>query len=96
MSSASGFAYELEDKPLDLLLAALPERGLSAAGGRQRTDSTHVISAVRDVNRVGLAGECVRAALEALAVAAPGWVRQVLEVPGWEGQAGGTRAGLRG
>jgi transposase len=76
-------AHELEEKPLDLLLAALQERGLLAAGGRQRTDSTHVISAVRDVNRVELAGECVRAALEALAVAAPGWVRQVLEVPGW-------------
>lgn len=50
--------------------------------GKHRTDSTHVISAVRNVNRVELAGECVRAALEALAVAAPGWVRQVLEVPG--------------
>ncbi|MEW1842215.1 IS1182 family transposase [Nonomuraea angiospora] len=76
-------AHELEEKPLDLLLSALQERGLLAAGGKQRTDSTHVISAVRDVNRVELAGECVRAALEALAVAAPGWVRQVLEVPGW-------------
>ncbi|HEY1156927.1 MAG TPA: transposase, partial [Arthrobacter sp.] len=76
-------AHELEEKPLDLLLAALQERGLLAAGGKQRTDSTHVISAVRDVNRVELAGECVRAALEALAVAGPGWVRQVLEVPGW-------------
>jgi IS5 family transposase len=76
-------AHELEEKPLDLLLAALQERGLLAAGGKQRTDSTHVISAVRDVNRVELAGECVRAALEALAVAAPGWVQQVLEVPGW-------------
>ncbi|MFI9837488.1 hypothetical protein ACIHFD_10665 [Nonomuraea sp. NPDC051941] len=48
------------------------------------------------MNRVELAGECARAAVEALAVAAPGWVWQVLEVPGWEGQAGGTRAGLRG
>ncbi|MBF8194147.1 hypothetical protein ITP53_52460 [Nonomuraea sp. K274] len=45
-----------------------------------------MISAVRDVNRVELAGECVRAALEALAVAAPGWVQQVLEVPGWAGR----------
>lgn len=61
----------------------MQEQGLLAAGGKQRTDSTHVISAVRDVNRVEPAGECVRAALEALAVAAPGWVRQVLEVPGW-------------
>ncbi|WP_431904047.1 transposase, partial [Nonomuraea sp. bgisy101] len=76
-------AHELEERPLDLLLAALQERGLLQAGGKQRTDSTHVISAVRDLNRVELAGECVRAALEALAVAAPGWVQQVLEMPGW-------------
>ncbi|MFI6923453.1 transposase [Nonomuraea spiralis] len=76
-------AHELEETPLDLLLAALQERGLLGAGGRQRTDSTDVISAVRDVNRVELARECVRAAVEALAVAAPGWVQQVLEVPGW-------------
>ena len=41
---------------LDLLLAALVEQGLVAAGGRQRTDSTHVISAVRDLNRFELAG----------------------------------------
>ena len=51
---------------LDLLLAALVEQGLVTAGGRQRTDSTHVISAVRDLNRLELAGESVRACLEAL------------------------------
>ena len=39
---------------------------------RQRTDSTQVIGAVRELNRLELAGESVRAALEALAVAAPG------------------------
>ncbi|WP_431932798.1 hypothetical protein [Nonomuraea jabiensis] len=39
-------AHELEEKPLDLLLSALQERGLLAAGGKQRTDSTHVISAL--------------------------------------------------
>jgi hypothetical protein len=39
-----------------------------------RTDSTHVVSAVRDLNRLELAGESVRACLEALAVAAPHWL----------------------
>ncbi|MET7458720.1 IS1182 family transposase, partial [Streptomyces sp. NPDC005574] len=48
--------------------------GLVGAGGRQRTDSTYVISAVRDLNRLELAGESVRAALEALATAAPSWL----------------------
>ncbi|MEO3781768.1 hypothetical protein ABGB12_00430 [Actinocorallia sp. B10E7] len=76
-------ARGLEERVLDLLLDALKDKGLVKAGGKQRTDATHVVSAVRDLNRVELAGECVRAALEALASAAPGWVEQVLEVPGW-------------
>jgi hypothetical protein len=79
-------AHGLEEKALDLLLAALREKGLVKAGGKQRTDSTHVVSAVRDLNRLELAGECVRAALEAISAAAPGWVEQVLEVPDWAGR----------
>jgi hypothetical protein len=75
--------HALEEKVLDLLVAALVDKGLLGAGAKQRTDSTHVISAVRDLNRLELAGECVRAALEALSAAAPGWVQQVLEVGGW-------------
>jgi len=66
--------HGLEQRVLDLLLARLAEHGLVGAGGRARTDSTHVISAVRDLNRLELAGERVRAALEALAAAAPDWV----------------------
>ena len=42
---------------LDLLLDALKTEGLVGAGGKQRTDSTQVIGAVRDVNRLELAGE---------------------------------------
>ncbi|GAA0669681.1 hypothetical protein GCM10009535_56930 [Streptomyces thermocarboxydovorans] len=55
----------------DRLLEHCKDAGLVGAGGKQRTDSTHVISAVRELNRLELAGESVRAALEALAVAAP-------------------------
>jgi transposase len=43
--------HGLEEKVLDLLLARLAELGMVKAGGRQRTDSTHVLSAVRSVNR---------------------------------------------
>ncbi|MEU8252353.1 transposase, partial [Nonomuraea sp. NPDC048916] len=66
-------AHELEEKALDALLAHLRNKGLVKAGGKQRTDSTHVLGAVRDLNRLELAGECVRAALEAISAAAPGW-----------------------
>ena len=49
-----------------------------ASGGTQRTDSTHVLGRIRDLNRLELAGETVRAALEALAAAAPGWLARVI------------------
>ncbi|MGI8306240.1 IS1182 family transposase [Saccharopolyspora hattusasensis] len=75
--------HRLEEKALDLLLAVLRDKGLVTAGGKQRTDSTHVIAAVRDLNRLELAGEAVRACLEALSAAAPHWVAEVLDVPGW-------------
>jgi transposase len=58
----------------DRLVERLKELGLLKAGGRQRTDSTHVLARIRDLNRLELAGETVRAALEALAAAAPGWL----------------------
>ena len=61
---------------LDRLLARLAAEGLVTAGGKQRTDSTHVVAAVAALTRLELAGESVRAALEALAVAHPGWLSQ--------------------
>jgi transposase len=64
----------------ELLLGRLKGLGLVAAGGRQRTDSTHVLGAVRELNRLELAGETLRAALEALAAAAPGWLAGVVDV----------------
>jgi transposase len=71
----------LEQVVLDALLARLAASGLVRAGGRQRTDSTHVIAAVAALNRLELAGESVRAALEALTAAHPGWVAQRICVP---------------
>ncbi len=69
----------LELALLDLLLARLKGLGLVKAGGRQRTDSTHVLARIRDLNRLELAGEAVRAALEALAAAVPGWLAGVID-----------------
>ena len=66
----------LEQVVLDALLDRLAADGLVTAGGRQRTDSTHVIAAVAALNRLELAGESVRAALEALAAAHPDWLAQ--------------------
>jgi transposase len=78
----------LEQHLLDVLLAALVERGLVKAGGKQRTDSTHVVSAVRDLNRLELAGESVRAAAEALVAAAPDWFASEFDVAGFSARYG--------
>jgi transposase len=75
--------HGLEERALDLVLKVLQGKGLVAAGGKQRTDSTHVVAAVRDLNRLELAGESVRALLEALAVAAPDWLAEAITVSGW-------------
>src|SRR5260221_10301732 len=69
----------LDQVVLDTLPGRLAAGGLVGAGGKMRTDSTHVISAVRDLNRLELAGESVRACLEQLAVAAPQVVAQLLD-----------------
>ena len=65
------------ERLLARLLDAAREGGLLKARGRQRTDSTHVLAAVRTLNRLELVGETLRAALNAIAVAAPDWLRAI-------------------
>jgi transposase len=59
----------------DAVLARCRELGLLKKRGRQRTDSTHVLAAVRVLNRLERVGETLRAALNALAVVAPAWLQ---------------------
>ena len=59
---------------LDLVLAAAAGKGLLKPRGRARTDSTHVLAAIREVNRLELVGETLRAALNELAEIAPDWL----------------------
>jgi hypothetical protein len=54
------------------------------ARGQQRTDSTHVVAAVRLMNRLELVGETLRAALNDLAVHAPDSVRTVARTEWYE------------
>jgi transposase len=70
--------HGLEEKVLDLVLERISGLGLLRAGGRQRTDSTHVLAAVRTLNRMEFVGETLRAALEALAAAAPQWLSSLV------------------
>jgi transposase len=61
---------------LDEMLEACKGHGLLKARARQRTDSTHIVAATRDLNRLELVGETLRATLNTLAAVAPGWLRQ--------------------
>ncbi|MEV8062489.1 IS1182 family transposase [Streptomyces antimycoticus] len=59
---------------LDGILAAAREKGLLSRGGKARTDSTHVLSAARELNWLELVGESLRMALNAVAHAEPDWL----------------------
>jgi transposase len=50
------------------------DAGLLKSRGKQRTDSTHVLAAIRDLNRLELVGETMRHVLDVLAMAAPDWL----------------------
>ncbi len=67
---------------LDTLLTWCREHKLLGARGRQRTDSTHILAAVRALNRIELVGETLRHVLNDLAVVAPDWLR-ALSPPAW-------------
>lgn len=72
-------AGNAEQKLLDRLLDACKERGWVKARGKQRTDSTHILAAIRTLIRLRrgkalrleVIGETLRAALNALATVAP-------------------------
>lgn len=66
---------QAESLIFEQLLTLCRDNGWLKARTRQRTDSTHVLAAIRAVTRLECAGETLRAALNALAVAAPDWLR---------------------
>lgn len=76
----------------DRLLAVMVDHLVAAElvtrrGGRVRTDSTHVLAAVRTLNRAELVAETLRAALEQLALADEEWLAPLV-LPGWADRYG--------
>ena len=67
--------------------ARLTEAGLLRSRGRQRTDATHVLAAVRTLSRLEMVGESLRAALEQLAQADPDCLLPLVE-PEWDKRYG--------
>jgi transposase len=82
-------AHEAAQRLLDTFLSACKARGWLKARGTQRTDSTHVLAAIRTLHRLECVLEAMHYALNQLSDVAPAWVRQQVP-PAWY-----TRDGLR-
>ena len=80
-------AGRAEYQLLDAMLVRFQAGGLLKARGRQRTDSTHVLAAIRALDRLETVGETLRYALNTLAVVAPAWLQPHLE-PTWADRYG--------
>jgi transposase len=76
----------VEGDAAHLLLDALLDRckavGLVKPRGKQRTDSTNVLAAIRALNRLECVGETLRHALNVLAAVDPDWLRAHV-APAW-------------
>ncbi len=79
---------------LDTLLERCRSLGLWKAHGHQRSDSTHVLAAVRALNRLELVRETLRHALDALATVAGPWLRTHAP-PEWVERYAGRSDALR-
>jgi len=73
-------SHQAEQRLLKQMLTLLRTRRLLKARGRQRTDSTHVLAAIRSLYRLENIGEALRQALNHLALVAPDWLRTVMDV----------------
>ena len=71
-----------EEQLLDLMLEQFKQSGLLKVKGQQRSDSTHVVAAVRAMTRIEFLGEALRYALNTLAEVAPSWL-QSIALPEW-------------
>src|SRR5919109_726658 len=69
---------------LDKLLVRCRTMGLLTVRGQQRTDSTHVLAAIRVMNRLELVAETLRAALNTLATVAPTWLQELAPLAWYE------------
>jgi transposase len=69
---------------LDKLLERCRALGFLKVRGQQRTDSTHVLAAIRVLSRLELVAETLRAALNELATVAPDWLQRLAPLEWYE------------
>ena len=77
-------AHDAAQRLLDTFLEACKARGWLKARGTQRTDSTHVLAAIRTLHRLERVLETLRAALNQLSAADAAWVQRHVPVAWYE------------
>jgi len=69
---------------LDHFLSTCRDLGLVKARGQQRTDATHVLAAIRTLNRLECLGETLAHTLHQLLWDAPAWARTTIPAAWWD------------
>jgi len=80
-------AGKAEERLLHHLLICCQDHQWLKAGGKQRTDATHVLARVRDMNRLECVAETIRFTLNRLAAFLPDWLARQLQ-PEWAARYG--------
>ena len=80
-------AAKAEERLLTHLLTCCQDHQWRKAGGKQRTDATHVLARVRDMNRLACVAETMRFTLNSLATLLPDWLASHLP-PEWAARYG--------
>ena len=81
--------HEQETVLLETILKRCQAKGLLKGKSQQRTDSSHIVAAIRILNRVELVGEAMRRVLDDIAQVAAEWLKPLVQ-PEW-GQRYGRR-----
>jgi transposase len=76
------------ERLLDRMIEVLKSHGLVKARGQVRTDSTHILAAVRDLSRIALVRRALRHALDSLAQVVPEWLQRIAPTE-WSQRYGG-------
>jgi transposase len=77
-------AAQAQLAPLDRLLELCRAQGLIKARGKQRTDATHVLAAIRTLNRLECLGETLAHTLQQLLWDVPAWAKASIPPEWWE------------
>ena len=78
----------LEQHLFEQMLSILSEKGLLKSPQKPRTDSPHILAAIRFLGRLENIGETLRSALNSIAAVAPNWLRKIVPDDEWYSRYG--------